>query len=360
MQPQRSVINFEGQNFYIGIDVHKKSWTVSIMGEKLLYQTFSQPPTAEALKSHLEERYPGGSYFSVYEAGFSGFWAHYALLKAGIKNIVVNPADVPTTQKEKLHKNDPVDSKKLARSLRANELEAIYVLQKSTIEERSLVRARATVVRDLTRVKQRIQMFLNNFGIELPTPFNEGKGLWSKRFIKWLNEEVPTHLEYAGKSMKYLVEQAELLRALLLKITQEVKLLCQTERYSKGMKLMRSIPGVGLITAITFLVEIEDIKRFKDADHFAGYVGLKPTTQSSGEKDKKGEMTFRGQKVLRKALIESTWHAVRLDPVFSVKYNALTERMASNNAIIRIAKKLLSRMYYVLKNEQEYECGVVK
>lgn len=360
MQTQRSVINFEGQNFYIGIDVHKKNWTVSIMGEKLLYNTFSQPPTAEALKSHLESHYPGGNYFSVYEAGFSGFWAHYNLIDAGIKNIVVNPADVPTTQKEKLHKTDPVDSKKLARSLRADELEGIYVLQKSTIEERSLVRARATIVKDLTRVKQRIQMFLNNFGIELAESFKDGKGAWSKRFVKWLKEEVPVHLEYAGVSMKYLVEQFELMRALLLKITREVKSLSQTEKYSKGMKLMRSIPGVGVITAITFLVEIEDIRRFRNVDHFAGYIGLKPTTHSSGEKDKKGEMTFRGQKVLRRALIESTWIAVRVDPALSARYNALTERMAKNNALIRIAKKLLSRMYYVLKNEKEYECGVVK
>ena len=360
MQVQSSLINYKGQNFYIGIDAHLKSWTVTILGESLQYKTFTQPPRVSALKSYLDTRFPGGNYYSVYEAGFSGFWAHYQLLESGILNIVVNPADVPTTQKEKLHKDDPVDSRKLARSLRSGELEAIYVPSRATMESRSLIRQRGTIVKDLTRIRQRIKMFLHFFGIEIPLPFSEGKVHWSQRFIRWLKEEVPDNLQIAGKTLHYMIEEAELLRALLLRVTLEVRTLANSEQYSKGVKLMRSIPGVGLITAITFLVEVEEIKRFKNADHFAGYVGLKPTSHSSGDKESKGEMTYRGQKILRRALIESTWQAVRLDAALSLKYHSYTKRMEPNNAIIRMARKVLNRMYFVLKNEQEYVCGVVK
>ncbi len=63
----------------------------------------------------------------MYEAGFCGFWIHYRLVGLGIHNIVVNPADVPTTTSEKLRKTDAVDSAKLARSLRAGERKGIYV-----------------------------------------------------------------------------------------------------------------------------------------------------------------------------------------------------------------------------------------
>ena len=62
----------------------------------------------------------------MYEAGFCGFWIHERLTALGIDNIVVNPADVPTKSSEKLRKSDAVDSGKLARSLRANELKGIY------------------------------------------------------------------------------------------------------------------------------------------------------------------------------------------------------------------------------------------
>lgn len=360
MQTQRSLIDFKGQNFFVGIDAHLKSWTITVMGESLAHKTFQQPPNVAALKSFLHSRFPGGNYYSVYEAGFCGFWAHYQLLESGISNIVVNPADVPTTQKELLHKDDPVDSRKLARSLRAGELEGIYVLGKPTMEERSLVRQRAAIVRDLTRIKQRVKMFLHYFGIEIPIKFSNSNHNWSKRFLIWLKEDVQAHMDMAGHTLGYLIEEVELLRSLLLKVTQAVQAMSKSEKYNKRMALLRSIPGVGLLTAITFLVEIEDIKRFKDSDHFAGYVGLTPTNHSSGEKERTGEMTFRGQKVLRKSLIESSWHTVRIDPALSLSYKAYVQRMEPNKAIVRIARKVLNRMYFVLKNEQAYVCGVVK
>ena len=100
MLQQRNELDFNGQNIYVGIDVHLKSWTVTILTETQPHKTFSQPPKPEVLAGYLEKHFPNGSYHSAYEAGFSGFWAHYRLMSLGIKNIVINPADVPTTQKE--------------------------------------------------------------------------------------------------------------------------------------------------------------------------------------------------------------------------------------------------------------------
>ena len=99
MQTQRTELNFEGQNLFVGIDVHLKSWTVSILTEKLFHKTFPQPASAETLFNYLNRNFPGGTYHSVYEAGFSGFWAHYKLKEMGIQNIIVNASDVPTSQK---------------------------------------------------------------------------------------------------------------------------------------------------------------------------------------------------------------------------------------------------------------------
>jgi len=76
--------------------------------------------------------------------------------------------------------------------------------------------------------------------------------------------------------------------------------------YATNMELLQTIPGVGFITAITFLTEIENIERFENTDHFAGFVSLIPR-HFSGSKENNGEMTFRGQTALRKSLIESSW-----------------------------------------------------
>jgi transposase len=99
---QRNELSFKGQNIYVGIDVHLKSWSVTVLSENSVLKKFSQGPDAAALFKFLFTNYPRASYHSVYEAGFCGFWIHRRLEKFGINNIIVNPADVPTMSKEKL------------------------------------------------------------------------------------------------------------------------------------------------------------------------------------------------------------------------------------------------------------------
>ena len=67
------------------------------MSETTQLKKFSQSPDPDALYAHLVKNYPKAEYYSVYEAGFCGFWIHYRFIELGIHSIVVNPADVPTT-----------------------------------------------------------------------------------------------------------------------------------------------------------------------------------------------------------------------------------------------------------------------
>jgi len=360
MLTQRTELDFNGQNIFVGIDVHLKSWTVTILTEELTHKTFTQPACADTLNNYLKRNFPSGTFNSVYEAGFCGFWSHYKLKEMGINNIVVNPADVPTSQKEQLQKDDPTDSRKLARSLRANELKAIYIPDPATLEDRSLVRMRATLVKDMTRFKQRIKSFLYFYGISYPPQFEKSGSHWSNRFMAWLNEGVSLEHDTGMQTLKILVQEAEQQRKLLMEVLITIRMLSRREKYKRDIALLRTIPGIGLITAISFLVEIENIERFENTDHLAGFIGLVPNYHSSGEKSNNGEMTFRGQKTLKKLLIESSWIAVRYDPALMMSYHSYVKRMEPNKVIVRIARKLLNRLYYVLKNEMEYVSGVVK
>jgi transposase len=111
---------------------------------------------------------------------------------------------------------------------------------------------------------------------------------------------------------------------------------------------------------MTILTEIETIDRFATFDQLCGFVGLVPSTKSSGEKESVGDLTPRGHCVLRSALIESAWVAARIDPALNKSYHEYCHRMEPNKAIIRIARKLLSRIRFVLKNNLPYEYSVVK
>lgn len=108
----KETINFKGHNIYVGFDVHKKNWKVTVMAESIMYKSFNQPPHPEVLVNYLQKNFPGGTYHSAYEAGFCGYWIHYQLQQLGVKSIIVNPADIPTTQKEKVQKEDLRDSLK--------------------------------------------------------------------------------------------------------------------------------------------------------------------------------------------------------------------------------------------------------
>ena len=124
---QSNGINFDGQNIYIGIDVHLKTWSVTIITHSGYKKKHSQKSSAKELFEHLKKHYPNGTYQAVYESGFSGFSTYYALQEYGISCMVIHAADVPTTQYENVMKSDPVDSEKLAKALKAGTLESTSV-----------------------------------------------------------------------------------------------------------------------------------------------------------------------------------------------------------------------------------------
>ncbi len=178
-------MDFSGQNIYIGSDTHLKSRTTSIIVENTFFKKFSQPPKAKVLNSYLQKNFPGANSFSAYEASFSGFSAHRELNNLNIKNIVVNPADIPTTDKEKKQKDDARDSKKIAEQLSYGRLEGIYIPDIETEGDRSLLRFRKTLTKEIARNKNRVKSLLYYNGITIPADFADKK-YWSKRFNKWL------------------------------------------------------------------------------------------------------------------------------------------------------------------------------
>ena len=186
MEAQVKKIDFTGQNIYAGFDAHLKSWKVTVMAEDIIYKTFTQPPNPEVLYNYLKKNFPGGTYHSAYEAGFCGYWIHDKLVSFGIKSMVVNPADISTTNKERVQKEDKRDSRKIARSLSNGTLTPIYVPSIQVQRDRSLMRTRSMLIKDLTRYKNRIKGFLHFYGITLDEPFAKPQNHWSNRFIKWL------------------------------------------------------------------------------------------------------------------------------------------------------------------------------
>jgi len=250
-----------------------------------------------------------------------------------------------------------VDCRKLARNLRNGEIKGIYVPCRPKVEDRSLIRTRQSMVRKQTRCKNQIKAILQFYGIQIPEELVAGH--WSKRFITWI---AGIRMERASGNfaLKVHLEELNNMRKLIADLTRTIRTLANSEEYRQNVRVLKSVPGISTLTAMTLLTELYEISRFTNLDKLCSYVGLNPDTDCSGETDRTTGITMRRNAQLRCILIESSWVAVRKDPALLMSFNKLCKKMSKNKAIIRIARKLLNRIRYVLKNQQEYIPAVIQ
>lgn len=342
-------LDFKDKEIYLGLDVHKKSWEVQVLTANTTQKRVHlSPPKAETLEKYVKTHYPNANYSCAYEAGFSGFWIQEHLEQRGIKTIVVHAADIPTTDKEKRFKTDKIDCAKIARSLRGGFLTGIYIPSKQQQLDRSMVRQRYRCVSDKRRIMNRIKAHLNFFNIHIDWQQGVNEKYWSQRMIAQLRDWGQQQQDIALLSEIALLNN---LRQAEAQAMTSIRKLARTEAYKDRVQWLNSIRGVGLLTAMVVLTEVGPIERFKDLDHLAGYVGIVPGSHSTGEHQQATPMTRRGNKQLRTALILSAWMAVRNDPQMALYFENCKQRMISQKAIIKVARKLLSRIRYVLVNQ---------
>ncbi len=354
---KKEQLQFIELKLYIGIDVHKKQWSVSIYTGESFHRTFSQPPSPKALKSYLDKYFPGSQITCAYEASKFGFWICRELISFGYDCMVVNAADIPTSSKETSNKTDPRDSRKIAKCLRAGLLTPIHIPDSPIEGDRQLFRYRKKLWGDLVRIKNRIKDKFIFSGVPIPIEFDNS--FWTKAFLLWLKEvELPN--KNTRLTLDLLLDQYHFVYRHFLKTSIEVRRLQRLDRYKTNAKLLRSIPGIGPLTTVQLLTEIVDINRFPNFKKFNSFIGFKPTTHSSGEHDWRGGLTFRKHRSLRSALVECAWTTISSDPVMLLRYEELKKRIPAKRAIIIIARKLLSRIYYVLKNQKPYEIGLAQ
>src|SRR5664279_4823390 len=343
--------DFTNQNFYIGIDVHKKQWTSTLRLDGTYIKTYTIEPSAQALARQLKANYPNGNYFSVYEAGFCGTSYHEELCALGISNIIINPADLPITNKLKTNQTDYHDSRALAEYLEAGKLKAIHVFTVDHQELRSLCRLRSSKRIDTSRCKNRIKGMLMYYGITIPQQY-QGKKCWSKIFINWLKEQKLASC--AGtKCLQFLIADLEYNRRQLLMVLKSIRKM-MTQRFSKLWNLLLSIPGIGPVNVITLISEIGDIKRFPSEPHLASFFGLLPSEASSDQKVIVKGINPRCNQYLRTMLVEAAWVAIRYSPSLLAYYKKHSY-IDSNKAIIKVARKLAMIIRAVWLNQKDYQ-----
>jgi len=338
----------QSEELFAGIDLHKHRWHVTIRTADVEIFSNSIAGRWQELKKVLN-RYKGCRIHAVYEAGFLGFWLFDHLTQYGVDCIVTPPSLIPQEHGNRV-KTDRLDSRKLARLLAKGLLKGIWVPSAKERFHRQVIRRRRQLVGDRVRTQNRIKSELCFYGIDLPTP----RGPWTQVYFANL-QRIKFNNRWMQQSFNRLLEQYEFLSAQIDKQTQLLKQLSQLALYRDRVKILCSIPGIGLLTAMEILLELQDFSRFRRAEQLAAYVGLTPSQYSSADKIRMGRITGAGKNTVRSALVESCWQLIRKDKAMRKKYEQIKARAGGKRAIVAISRKLILCIRRLLIDNRPYE-----
>ena len=337
----------QGEELFVGIDLHKHRWHVTIRAADVEIFSSSIAGRWQELKKVLN-RYNGCPIHAVYEAGYFGFWLFDHLTQYGVDCIVTPPSLIPQEHGNRV-KTDRLDSRKLARLLAKRLLKGIWVPSAKERFHRQVIRRRRQLVRDRVRTQNRIKSELCFYGIDLPAPH----GQWSQVYFENL-QRIKFKNRWMQQSFNQLLEQYEFLSVQIDKQTQLLKQLSQLPLYRQRVKILRSIPGIGLLTAMEILLELQDFSRFRRAEQLSAYVGLTPSQYSSADRIRMGRITGAGKNTVRSALVESCWQLIRKDKAMRKKYEQIKARAGGKRAIVAISRKLMLCIRRLLLDNRPY------
>lgn len=341
-----------GDSIFVGIDLHKSKWHVTVKTVDFELFSGSIPGHWESLRRILD-RYNEHQIHTVYEAGYFGFWLHDRLIEYGAECIVTPPSLIPQESGNRV-KTDRRDSRKLAYFLAKGMLKRVWVPTEEERYHRQVIRRRRQLIGDRTRTQSRIKAELRLYGIDLPEP----RGKWTKTYLGNLGR-VRFKNRWMQESFNRLLELYHFLDKQIDKQTTLLRRLSETKLYRDRVHILQTIPGIGVIAAMELLLELQDVSRFRRADQIAAYVGLTPSQYSSADKVRMGRITCMGKNTLRAMLVQASWILIRKDGVMREKYERLKVRSGGKRAIVAIARTLLIRMRRLLLDQSPYVIGVV-
>jgi len=341
----KNTYNYTGKTIFVGIDVHKKTYSVTAICEDLVVKRETLKADPEDLILYLKKRFGEGRIESAYEAGFSGLHLHRKLAEAGIHNIVVHAASIEISNDRV--KTDKRDSLKIATHLSHKRLKGIYVPTREREDLREISRLRASFMKARTRIANQIKSLLHLHG--LISAYDERKV--SEKWIKDLSIlDLSPGLKYALEMyVNMWLEYNEKIKEINAKMKEQA-----TEDNAID-KVYQSAPGIGPTSARVLANEMGDLLHFKNERQLSKYIGFTPSEHSSGEHVRQGHITKQGKPYLRKILVQAAWTAIRYDRELASIFERIAFKSGAKRAIIAIARRLIGRIRACFRTNTLYQ-----
>lgn len=341
----------QGLDFWIGMDVHKKSYSVALRTNGNDCRTWVCPADPERFVKTLKEwgiRVEG----IAYEAGPTGFELARTLNAAGFAVTVAAPSRIPRPVTAGA-KTDRLDCIKLAEYLIRGMLKPIAVPTRSQEAQRGLARCRSQIVNELRRVKQRIKSLL----LRTNTLEPDGLATWSREGVAGLDK---IDLDPADRlTLDSLLRQLKSLEGERSIVEKHIREIVRSREHGNVMRCLQSVPGVGPTVAAVFQLELFDPKRFTRGEEVTSYLGLAPMVRETGERHSARRLRPVGQKRLRSLLIEAAWIFKAKDPWARQFYNNRLSRTGiAQKAIAALARKLAIILWRLTLEQRPFHPAV--
>lgn len=333
--------------YYMGIDHHKQSSHLTILDEQgEVIKEGSVINRRVELESFLEGFL--GDLKAVIEAGRSTYTMVDILEEQGVEVVIAHPYQVKAIASAKI-KTDKRDSKMLAQLLRLNMIPEVYRRSAENREAQRIIRNRMFYVQIQTKLKNKIRALLAKQGEEIRQLTDVKDKLFSKKGIEGLKQ-----IDLSERDKEIMLSLMDTLEHIQGKIRYSDKLIDKLYAESPEAQLIFTLPGFGIFLSVLVATEIADIRRFSSLSNLHSYAGVIPSTHSSGGKIYHGHLVKEGNKRLRWGLIEAVWPAIQRDIVLRIYYEKRKSSKGANTAKVATARRLLSIIYSVLREERPY------
>lgn len=336
---------------FVGVDLHKKSISICVVAkvrgklkvvDRKRFGCKPVEPIAKFFKSL-------GKFQMTVESTIGYEWfVHLIEAIDGCNRVVIAHPSKMRVIAESTRKTDKIDAQILAEFLARDMIPAAWMPTPRVRQYRSLVRHRHRVQNRITQLKNRCRGMLSRYnedrsGLFTKEGWREAMSLTLLDSEKWILKEMGAELR----------TQLKFLKLADARLKQFAETATAIEREQR--ELLATMPGVGVVTIDVVLCELGDVRRFDNNNQIVSYAGLDPGVRESDGKRHDLGISRAGSKMLRWAMIQLAWRAVRQSPRWSYRYEQLKKRRGAKKAITAIARRQLTIIAAMLRRGECYD-----
>lgn len=332
---------------YYGLDLHKEFVQVArLSSDGHACQQWQVPTTPEDLEAFAKKLEPQAAV--AMETTFNTWQVHHLLKKHFSGRVAVaNSLRLKAIASARV-KTDKVDARILAQLLRCDFLPEVTLPDQKNWEIRQLIAHRKRLTKQKTAETNGVKALLNHKLLRFP------RNLCSPKGQQWLSEQTftPTEQLMVDHSLKVI-------RTLEEQLKSADEHLRKLAAWDDSVRLLLTIPGVGLPTAMAVLSMVDDIRRFDSPKKLASYFGLTPRISQSASSCHYGHITKSGDATVRWMLVEAANQMALNGTPLTATYYRIRQKKGHNKAVVALARKLAEIIWHVLTKKEPYRYAPV-